>query len=242
MQPSLLLLVVLFPSVVQFVTAFPTSFFVSTNGSDQNSGLSPKSAFLTPGRACIAIEALRGDTGNETLPSNIQVRLLDGLYFLPKPLSINPACSGDANHSVTWLADSGIPGRVQLSGGSPVTGWLPAPDLPGVFFTTLSRDTFPQVFVRQLFAINAGTGVSERRMLASTPLQQYLNISYGSRNATVWLPPGALGNYSAAALSGAFIQLYHTWTTSISPVTLWDPINGVIETTWTSNTGACGYC
>lgn len=215
-------------------TAHAATFYVSTTGSDANAGTSPALAFRNPGRACSAIAVLRNPEG--LLPSHVEVRILDGTYFLPGPLSIDAQCAGDGVHGVTWLADSGDVGRVRLSGGRPVGPWEPVPGYADVFSAVLSAAAYPQQFVRQLFAVDPQSGASTRRLLASTPVQQYANISYGARNATVTLPPGALGNATAAELSGAYVLLYHTWTTSVSPVTSWDPSTGVLSTSWTANT------
>jgi hypothetical protein len=125
---------------------------------------------------------------------------------------------------------------VRLSGGRPVGPWKAVPGYTDVYSAVLSSADYPQQFVRQLFALDPESGTSTRRELASTPVQQYVNISYGARNATVTLPLGALGNATAAELAGAYILLYHTWTTSVSPVTSWDPASGLITTTWTAST------
>lgn len=235
--------------------------FVSTTGDDSNDGTTPATAWASPGRALAFITFMKhGDNG--TLPDNVQILLESGTYCLPESLTFDANSAGDGAHTVTIAPASGVRGDVVLSGGAvlPASQWQPVAGCPDCFSIGLPQATFPQAFVRQLFArpmdnssstTTSSTNVStwQRRLLSSTPVRQWQNVSYSARNATVLLPAYAL-NASAAAMQHAYIRLYHTWTSSVSWVTGYSNPNLpllqgappsssaapiTVNTTWTSN-------
>ena len=204
-------------------------FFLSPAGDDSASGASPSAAWRTPGRAAQAIFFLRN---GGPLLENVTVHLAAGFYFLAQPLTIAADSGGTGSFFVTWLGPPAGPPAV-LSGGAPLP---PLAALGGgLVSAVLPADVWPEGLVGQLFSLGLGAGAGgARRCLATTAVRQYASVVYGPRNATVALAPGSAdAALSAAEMRAARVKLYHTWTSSVSPVLHWAP--PFFNTSWTSS-------
>ena len=223
---------------VSFTVAAPaaavTSFYVAAaGGDDSRDGRSPATAWASPGRALAAITFMR--QGGPLL-APVEVNLLDGVHVLASTLEFAPDSGGSGANSVTLQPASRAPGAATLSAGRPLAAPLQWTQLaPRVFASSaLDAATWPQAFVRQIFAPAPGGGYV-RRSLASTPVMQYEKIAYGARNATITVPPDSpLLALAPARLAGANVTLYHTWTSSVSPLLGWSPSTRSFSTSWTS--------
>ena len=83
------------------------TYYVSTSGSNSNSGLSPQTAFATPQKAASVVQA--GDT----------VLIAAGTYH--GTLIMTNYASGSAGKPITFGSDGS--GPVIIDGSTPVTGW-----------------------------------------------------------------------------------------------------------------------
>lgn len=212
------------------------TFYISTSGSDSADGLSPSTPWASARRALDAITLMRA---GGPLLAPVEVNFADGEYFLGEALAFAPASGGSGANTVTLQPLSRAPGRVLLSGGRRIGGpWTAEPALGAdVFSAALDAATWPESVVRQLFAPLPGGGYA-RRSFARLPIEQYAGVAYGARNATVTLGAGsALRSLTAAQVEGAFVTLFHTWTSSVGPVFDWAP--PTFATGWTSEVD-CG--
>ena len=213
------------PAVVSFYVA-------AVGGDDSRDGRSPATAWASPGRALAAITFMR--QGGPLLQP-VEVNLLDGVHFLAETLTLASDSGGSGPNTVTFLPFSRAPGAATLSAGRPLSrvAWTPLA-APRCFAATLDQSTWPQAFVRQLFAPD-GAGGYARRFLSETPVMQYESVVYGERNATVTVAADSpLLALAPGALAGAYVVLYHTWTSSVSPLLEWNAMARTFATTWTS--------
>jgi cyanophycinase len=214
------------PAVVSF-------FVAAVGGDDSRDGRSPATAWASPGRALAAITFMR--QGGPLL-APVEVNLLDGVHFLAETLTLASDSGGSGANTVTFLPFARAPGAVTISAGRPLSlvKWAPLA-APRRYAATLDNSTWPQVFVRQLFAPD-GAGGYVRRFLSETPVMQYESIVYGDRNATVTVSADSpLLALAPGALAGAYVVLYHTWTSSVSPLLAWNAASRTFMTTWTSS-------
>ena len=204
------------------------AFYLSPTGDDGASGASPSAAWRTPGRAAQAIFFLRN---GGPLLENVTVHLAGGLYFLAQPLTIAESSGGTGSAFVTWLGPPAGPPAV-LSGG------VPLPPLTvlggGLVSAVLPAAVWPEGLVGQLCSLGLGAGAGgARRFLTATDVRQYASVVYGPRNATVTLAPGSAdAAWTATEMAASRVKLYHTWTSSVSPILHWAP--PVFNTSWTS--------
>jgi hypothetical protein len=105
----------------------PVHFYVSTNGNDNYSGMiNVVNADKTDGPFATlerARKAIRQHKKTSAAPCSYAVMVLEGVYYLPAPLTLEPEDSGDEQHPISYTAYPGA--RPTLSGGRPVTGWKP---------------------------------------------------------------------------------------------------------------------
>lgn len=91
-------------------------YYVSKEGSDQNSGSKSK-PFLTIQKAqdVVREKLAEGSSGD------ISVWLADGTYFISEPLKFDVSDSGIGENIISYKADKGA--KPVISGGKEVTGW-----------------------------------------------------------------------------------------------------------------------
>lgn len=92
-----------------------TDLYVSTAGSDSNTG-STGAPFQTLTKAQQAVRSLIAGS----LKEDVTVHVADGVYSLTSTLVFTTADSGNNGHAITWKADGG---NAIISGGIKVTGW-----------------------------------------------------------------------------------------------------------------------
>jgi hypothetical protein len=143
--------------------------YVATSGHDRNPGTTQK-PFATLGRARAAVRELKQRARG---PITVQVR--EGTYYLPQPLTFEPADSGASEQPITYAASAGE--VVTLSGGRKLDcRWEPYRDrimrceLPAVRagqlrFTQLFVDgkrqiraRFPNYNAQKLLVWDTGSG------------------------------------------------------------------------------------
>ena len=202
-------------------------FYLSVSGSDGAGGESPASAWRTPGRAAEAVFFIKN---GGPLLENITINLLPGTFYLRQPLVIASGSGGTGSARVTWAGPPG--GGATLSGGAPLAPLSPAGE--DLVMAVLPQSIWAESFVGQLFSLPpGGRGGGVRRPLSTTPVSTYKSVSYGARNATVTLAPGSADlALSGEEMRAARVLLYHTWTSSVSPVLTWAP--PIFTTSWTS--------
>ena len=104
------------------------TFYVAPDGHDGWSGKLPApnaertdGPFATPHRAR---DVMRRFKSGQRFSGPVTVMLLEGTWFLDKPLQLTGEDSGTAEQPVTWTAFPGH--RPVLSGGRRITDWKPA--------------------------------------------------------------------------------------------------------------------
>lgn len=111
-----------------------TTYYVSTNGSDNSNGLEPHSTlvpgegpFLTLSRARDAVRSARAEPnmGHEAM----KVVVLPGRYQLSEPLELTEEDSGSEEESISWEGLEDPETDVTISGGRVLAGWRNVTDL-----------------------------------------------------------------------------------------------------------------
>jgi hypothetical protein len=199
-------------------------FYVDPAGSDASGTGAPSAPWASPFPALAAIAAAKS---GGALPSDVNVHLASGTYYLPRPLAIGAASGGDgAGHGVTFSgpADPAAPPAV-LSGGVllPAAAWAPVPGAAGVFTAPLPAGL---AMARQLF--DAATGL--RAPLARSAIGL-------ARNAGQWgvaYPPGLLAPADLPALAEAELVLWHNWVSSQNKIAAVNLTNSSIHVAGTA--------
>jgi hypothetical protein len=226
----------IFVSNLVLSSSQPLKFYLSPSGNDDgNNGRSPATAWSSPGRA---LEAIIFQRDQGPLLEPIEITFLPGTYFLEDVISISQFAGGDENNSVSFVPFSGQAGDVILSGGKNLSLVQWTKLSPTIFSTALDLDIWPQQFVREVFAPSAASSDGYvRRFLTSTPIMQYENIVYSNQTAVITLPlDSPLLSLPSSSFIGAYVTLYHTWTSSVSPVLNWNASTRTFSTTWTAST------
>ena len=177
-----------------------SAVYVSPSGSDQNPGTKAK-PFATLQRARDAVRALR-----QTAPAQAAaIRLMDGTFFLPVPLVLEPADSG-----TSFEAAPGA--RPVVSGGRRVTGWRKLDErlwVAEVPWLKGRAEPFAQLFVngaRRPCARTPNEGAyfyTKRLTLAPGEPGPCLGMTYNKEDALPWI-----------GQEGVRIVLFHNWVNS----------------------------
>ncbi|MDH4239995.1 MAG: hypothetical protein OEW48_10570, partial [Phycisphaerae bacterium] len=120
---SLFLFVTLAVLFVQLISitaeAGENAFYVSPDGNDKASGISPNSAFATLRRARDAVRELKKA---KALPEGgVTVWIRSGEYYLDKDFELTTEDSGTAEATIVYCAMTGE--QVSIVGGRQVSGW-----------------------------------------------------------------------------------------------------------------------
>lgn len=110
--------------------ASATDFYVSPDGSDENTGDSTGHPFQTLIRTRDAVRELA--TG--AMSEDISVHLASGIYTLSEPLRFDDADSGKNGYIVSWIGDN-----TTISGGLRVTDWKEGSD--GIYSASVPEGT-----------------------------------------------------------------------------------------------------
>lgn len=216
------------------LSSSPLKFYLSPSGNDDgNNGRSPSTAWSSPGRA---LEAIIFQRNQGPLLEPIEITFLPGIYYLEDSIQLSQFAGGDSNNSVSFVPYSGAFGDVTLSGGRNLSlcSWVQLS--PNIYSTELNSLIWPQKFVREVFAPSASSGYA-RRFLASTPVMQYESIIYTNQTAKITLSINSpLLLLPPSSFIGAYVTLYHTWTSSVSPVLDFNLSSRTFSTTWTAST------
>ena len=187
------------------------AYHVAVDGSDENSG-SKAQAFRSVTRAQEAVRKL----SREKPGGSVTVIIHPGTYRLEEPLTFTPADSGTAEAPVTYRAAK--TGKAILSGGMRIGGWKKKGKL---WQTTIDQVQQGNLYFHHLF-VNG-----RRARLAVMPNKFYLRTAG---------PIRPLGDHQKARRDQStkqgfrfregdfqrwnnpddvFIELYHSWTTSL---------------------------
>eukprot|EP01104_Vermistella_antarctica_P019044 TRINITY_DN7285_c0_g1_i1.p1 TRINITY_DN7285_c0_g1~~TRINITY_DN7285_c0_g1_i1.p1 ORF type:complete len:778 (+),score=138.51 TRINITY_DN7285_c0_g1_i1:215-2548(+) len=136
-------------------TPTPTSpvldVFVSTNGSDANSGLSRHSPVATPQRAMSIVRAFP-----RPLNTSVVVWYEPGTYFLNETLLFeyeDGTTGSDPDITITHFGMNNDTDSVIFSGGAVVSGWSPHPT-EGAVYTTILPAAAPISELRQMWSLS----------------------------------------------------------------------------------------
>ena len=195
---------------------------VATDGSDGASGRTSNKAdgrdgpLQTIQRAIAAARSVRDEQGK----AEVMVEIADGRYELPSPLVIGTKDSG-----LTLAARPGA--RVELSGGSRISGWQLSPGNPNVWQTTLPQVRSGSWRFNQLFVDG------HRATRARTPNRDYFQtdgpLSAGAKVTFPYRKGDLLASWTQAP--GGVVVLLEKWTD------LRLPLAGVNEATWVASLG-----
>ncbi|MDF7809486.1 PDZ domain-containing protein [Pontiellaceae bacterium B12219] len=128
----------LFGSLALCFSASAADVYVSSRGSDSNTGASPQSPL---GSLSAARDLVRRVAGKQA----VTVHVADGVYYLPETLVFTPADSGSEKYPIVYRAVN--EGKAVLSGGSKLDlNWKPYRD--GIFqCTTPAGLEIDQLFI-----------------------------------------------------------------------------------------------
>jgi hypothetical protein len=186
------------------------TYHVSVDGHDDQPGTEDQ-PFGSVSKAQQAIRALLKTKSEDP----VTVIVHPGTYWMDKPLTFTPADSGSAEAPVTYRAAE--PGTAFLSGGMPIRGWQKG----GVWYTQIDAVEQGKLYFHQLF-VNG-----RRARVAATPNEFYLRTAgpiepLGDRMAARRAPSKKAGFRFREGdferwenLDDVFIELYHSWTTSL---------------------------
>lgn len=121
------------PSTEAVAGAIQATFYLSPDGADSNPG-TLAAPFQTIGRAQAAARSI-----NANMTGDIQFFLRGGIYPLNNTLVFTPQDSGSNGYRIIYQAYEDE--KPVISGGTPVTGWIPVPGRPGVYQAGLNRKT-----------------------------------------------------------------------------------------------------
>ncbi len=168
-------------------------------------------------KAILTARAVRGERGEV----EVMVEIAEGRYELPGPLVIGAKDSG-----LTLAARPGA--RVEISGGTHVSGWQPSPENPKVWQTTLPQVRAGSWRFNQLFVDG------HRATRARTPNRDYFRtegpLSVGSKVTFPYRKGDLLSSWTQAP--GGEVVLLEKWTD------LRLPLLGVNEATWVASLGS----
>ncbi len=200
---------------------------VAVGGSDDGSG-AENAPFASVAKAQQAVRVLLKEKPGQP----VTVVVHPGTYQLEAPLVFTPDDSGTAKAPVTYRASA--PGKAILSGGMPIQGWKRDGKL---WHAQIDEVAEGELYFHQLF-VNG-----RRARLASTPNDFHLRTAgpvkaLGDRMKARRDPstkrgfryrPGDLKAWDN--LDDVFIELYHSWTTSLHWIEDLDPKRRVVRFT-----------
>ena len=199
--------------------------YISPGGSD---GATGRTSSRTDGRdgplqsiqkAILVARAAREERGEAT----VMIEVAEGRYELPSPLMIGSKDSG-----LTIAARPGA--RVEISGGTRISGWQRSPENPKVWQTTLPQVRAGSWRFNQLFVDG------HRATRARTPNRDYFQtdgpLSSGSRVTFPYRRGDLSSDWSRTP--GGVVVLLEKWTD------LRLPLLGVNEATWVASLGPLG--
>ena len=127
-----------------------------TNGSDSNTGRTPKEAFATIGKAKEAVRAL------ETWSGDVLVNIADGEYVLTETLEFDSRDSAGNGCSVIYRSLSGNAEDVVISSGVELKGWTKSNDVNGAWEIDASEIPYSRdLYVNGEKAVIARTSENE---------------------------------------------------------------------------------
>lgn len=127
-----------------------TTFFVTTSGSDKNSGTTRASAFKSLHRAQQAVRHCRTVTNSQRCTDTVSVRVGPGVHSLSSPLVFGPADS-DVSYERDFGPGSATPLSAVVSGGLQVSDWAPVPTKPGWLVAELANVNAAALVSRHLW-------------------------------------------------------------------------------------------
>ena len=136
---------IIFSFLTNAVAQSQVSFYVSSTGSDENSGTND-APFRTIARAQQAVGEVSDDQ------QDVVVQILPGTYYLKEPLRFGPEDGGSATRTVTYRGGRG--GKVLIHSGKSVASWQTT-DHAGVYQAKVTDAQFRQLYVDHRKAIRA---------------------------------------------------------------------------------------
>lgn len=219
-----------------------TVIFVSPDGNDRNDGLSRVASDKGGQKGPFATFKAALDLAAEQRESGTAVRIvaMPGVFYLSEPLQISTQHSGTKSKPLVIEAEK--PGTVTLSGGYEVR-WREGQAAYWVAATKRGK-RFQTLWVNGQFATRArspNTGYYTGASNARTPVPESKPFSVThpaniENTKALILPKAAQEELRRLALDGndvsqAFLQAWHSWTTSTHRVTDFDSKSGVLRVT-----------
>lgn len=133
----------------QAYVALATKFYVSTTGSDENGGRSPRDSFRTLTKAQEAVRHV----ATHRMSEDVSVYVAKGDYTIDEPLVFDAADSGKNGHKIKWIGDN-----CTISGGLKVEGWTEGEG--GIFTASVPEGTQS----RNLFVNGQAAQYARRRL------------------------------------------------------------------------------
>lgn len=194
-----------------FVRRDVTAIYVSAEGNDRATG-SKEDPFLTLEKACAAVRELKNE-------STVEIRLLEGTYFMPVPLTLSSDDSGTEQHPLVIKGEgTSVPvlsGGVRLPSFQKVTDQLWKIDLANQL---CYADGIYQLYVNGKRAVRARTP-NENICFKTGAVTEMIVDSASSYSAglalqKIKLAPeqfSVLSSIKAADLSNVILSVFHAW-------------------------------
>ncbi|KAA0156777.1 hypothetical protein FNF29_00888 [Cafeteria roenbergensis] len=219
------------------------SVWISPTGSDSGAG-TKAAPWRTPQRALEYVASLRGPGGAASpLPSDVTVNVAYGTYLLSSPITLTPESGGDAGGSSVTFKGEDPGAHITFSGAALLEDVVHNAD--GTVAMRIPASVNCPGRCRRLFRMNPGgngeTVGSYGRELSRTPTLTYRSLS----KRTMTVPEGQLANFSQADLAQAEAVVYHSWTSSLSPLqpgSGWDPATNTLSFAYDAVTACDGAC
>lgn len=217
--------------------------WISPTGSDSGAG-TKAAPWRTPQRALEFVASLRGPGGAASpLPFDVKVNVGYGTYLLTSPITLTPESGGDAGGSSVSFQGEDPGAHITFSGGALLENVVHNAD--GTVAMQIPDSVACPGRCRRLFRMTAGgngeTVGSYGRELSRTPTLTYTALS----KRTMTVPNGQLANFSQADLAQAEVVIYHSWTSSLSPLLAgsgWDPSTNTMTFAYDAVTACDGAC
>ena len=205
-------------------SAVKADFFVSTEGSDDWSGIlsDPDSEgsdgpFATLERARDAVRELK-----QSQSTDIVVLIREGIYPLEETIVFGLKDSAEGDSTITYAAYPGE--KPVFSSGREIVGWKRAPaNLPG-----LPKEARGEVFVAEVSG-SFKTLYDGEGMLPRAKSEGFIPLKGGSRTE-IHFPEGKLKNWSNIADVEIIVRPHHAWISNILPLESVDEQAGMART------------
>ncbi len=214
----------------------PYYLYVSTNGSDTNSGTSWSNALASMEGARNQIRALRAQDPSPLAEMAVEVVLDNGVYPITQPIQLAACDSGSPACPVTYRARN--PLRAAISGGQSLhLTWQPWPAVPGACTASLSTAGLSQSQINGLHTLFVNGARATRARLPATGFYSIVaadpntSDTYNKMNSFTFGSSNGQPNIQSTwnNLTNAEVISYATWTESRMPIASVDAPNSQVH-------------